>query len=123
MDEVNLDKKELLAKLKENRAKHVQLYKDALEGFYVDRAKVLESALAKIKSGKTPHNQINFVEPVNHESQYDEAIAMLEMSVDKQVTLSRHEFSQYVQDSWISRNEMQMLRGYALSSSNAGFYK
>lgn len=123
MDEVKVEKATLLAKLKENRETHIQLYKDAMEGFFIDNIKRTEKLLEQLKANKIPKYGVNPNPPVNHESQYDEAIAMLEMSVDSQVKLSRHEFSQYVQDTWVSATEKNMMRAMALSSSNSAMYR
>lgn len=61
--------------------------------------------------------------PVSHEEQYEEVIQMLEMSVENEITLSKHEFQSYVQDKWVSASEKSLLRSLALSSSNSALYQ
>ena len=122
MQEVTVTKEELLKTLRDNRTAHIQLYKDAVEGFKVESKKKLEKALASLDKGTMPKS-MSFHPPVDHTEQYDEAIKMLEMSVDTNITLSRHEFTQYVQDSWISQSERMMMRSMALSSSNSNLYQ
>lgn len=121
MDTVTVSKTELITKLKANRESHSQLFKDALEGYFVEVAKKLDAARAKIKAGKTIQH-LNFPVPVDHTKQYDEALVMLEMSVDDEIELRRAEFNNYILDQWISIDEKNLLRGMALSSSNSAMY-
>jgi len=122
MDEVTVKKADLLAKLKDNREKHIQLYKDAMEGYYVQKEAELTAALEKIRAKKNVGKNIQFTKPLNHQQQYDEAIAMLEMSVAEEITLRRREFTEYVQDTWVSESERNFMRTMALSSSNSAAY-
>lgn len=122
MNNVTVSKEELLKVLKENREKHIQIYNDALEGIRVEYKKLLEKELKRLEDGKSVKTSLSIEMPTSHEEQYDEVIEMLEMAVSKEVTLSRHEFQQYVQDKWISQSEKNILRTFALSSSNSALY-
>lgn len=121
MDEVTVNKAVLIAKLTTNKEAHTQLYKDALEGYFVEVQKKLQKELAKAKANKKIIG-FSFTIPADHTKQYAEAITMLEMSVDKEITLTQREFKMYVLDDWISTHERSVLRGLAMSSSNAGNY-
>jgi len=123
MNNVTVSKEELLKVLKENREKHIQIYNDALEGIRVEYKKLLEKELKRLEDGKSVKTSLSIEMPTSHEEQYDEVIEMLEMAVSKEVTLSRHEFQQYVQDKWISQSEKNILRTFALSSSNSALYE
>ena len=123
MNNVTVSKEELLEVLKENREKHIQIYNDALEGIRVEYKKLLEKELKRLEDGKSVKTSISIEMPTSHEEQYDEVIEMLEMAVSKEVTLTRHEFQQYVQDKWISQSEKNILRTFALSSSNSELYE
>ena len=123
MNNVTVSKEELLKVLKENREKHIQIYNDALEGIHVEYKKLLEKELKRLEDGKSVKTSLSIEMPTSHEEQYDEVIEMLEMAVSKEVTLSRHEFQQYVQDKWISQSEKNILRTFALSSSNSALYE
>lgn len=122
MNNVTVSKEDLLKVLKENKEKHVQIYKDALEGVRVQYKSMLEKELKKLEDGKAVKCEVSIQVPVNHEEQYNEVIEMLTMSVDTEIELTRHEFQQYVQDKWISQSEKMLLRNLALSSSNAELY-
>lgn len=121
MDTVKVSKEELIKVLRTNRDSHKQIYKDAVEGFLVETGKKLESALKKVRERKTI-TSISFVRPIDHTKDYDRVISMLEMSVDKEISLKQYEYNQYVLDEWISEQERTLLRGYAMSSSNASNY-
>lgn len=123
MNNVTVAKEELLKTLKENREMHIQIFHDALEGVRIQYRKLLEKELEKLVAGKEVKATVSISMPFNHEEQYDEVIEMLEMSVDDEIELTRHEFTQYVQDKWVSDSEKNMLRTYALSSSNASLYQ
>lgn len=122
MNNVTVSKEELLKVLKDNKAKHVQIYTDAIEGVKVQYKNLLEKELKKLEDGKEVKASVNVQLPINHEEEYNEVIEMLEMSVDEEIELTRHEFQQYVQDKWVSQSEKALLRGLALSSSNASNY-
>lgn len=121
MNDVTIKTDDLLAKLKENRDKHIQTYQDAVEGYQKISEEKLTKALKKVQSGEMI-SSVKLSVPRSHEEQYDEAIAMLEMSVDKETKLSRYEFNNYVLDSWVSSEEKKLLRSLALSSTNAAAY-
>jgi hypothetical protein len=123
MNEVTVSKEKLLSTLRENKAKHVEIYTDAVEGVRVEYRKLLEKEIKKLDDNKTVKAYVQIDMPTSHEEQYQDVIEMLEMSVDDEVTLSKHEFANYVQDKWISASEKNMLRTYALSSSNFANYK
>lgn len=121
MDNVTVKRTDLLEKLKENRTNHSQLYKDAVEGFFTDTKKKLEKALARIEKNEII-SSVSVTQPTDHTEKYDEAIAMLEMSVSDEIELRSSEFNNYVLDKWVSQAEKNMLRNLALSSSNGAFY-
>lgn len=121
MDEVKVKRVELLAKLRDNKTKHEQVYKDAIEGYRVTVLKQLEKAKTKVEKGELV-GTLNINIPKDHTEQYTEVIAMLDMSVEDEIELNKYEFNNYVLDKWISEPEKHMLRTYALSSSNSANY-
>lgn len=102
MKTVNVNRHNLLNKLRENRTKHVADYEEALKGYRIEVVKVLEQALADAKNGKYDNSGLHVYEqmPENHTSDYDQVIAMMEMSVDDIITLEASEVQQYVLDQW-----------------------
>jgi hypothetical protein len=123
MNNVTVSKDELLKVLTENKAKHVQIFNDALEGVRVEYKKLLQREMDKLDSGKEVKSSVSVTMPRSHEEEYDEVIQMLTMSVDDEIELTRHEFQQYVQDKWVTQSEKDLLRHFALSSSNSSMYQ
>jgi len=103
MRSVKLNKKELLKIVTENKSKHVAEYKESVEDYkaaaiklaaeHVDLAKTGElGKIAKIKAMPSA--------PVSYEKEYDRAIRMLELSVEKEIEVEEDIFNQLVLDEW-----------------------
>jgi hypothetical protein len=100
MNTIRVNKAELLGKIKANRATHTDIFERALVKYRELVIVELDKMLAEAKAGRRILRAVNLVEPVNHTRDYDRAIAMLEMSVDKEVKLTASEYAQYVDDDW-----------------------
>lgn len=102
MKEVEVSTNSVLEIIKENRIKHIEQRKAALEcrrNAWMDR---LTSCIEKINDDPNfqPPVSIMIDMPLDHTKAYDRAISMLEMSVNETITLSEREFNQYVRDEW-----------------------
>ncbi len=98
--EITMDKAKLLEALKTNRAEHRRIVEEARAG-YVDKAqKALTDRLMQLKSGKMKSLAFALQMPLDHTSEYDTVIAMLESCVDAQITLTDRQFRSFVQDKW-----------------------
>lgn len=100
MENIQVTKTKLLAKLKENRAEHRKIFEEALEGY---RKRVIQEFARRLddaRKGRSIDVSIRITQPVDHTDDYDNAIAMLEMDLGKTVTLAEHDFRQYVMDQW-----------------------
>lgn len=100
MENVKINKIELLTKIKENLTKHRAVFEEALEGYKKEVIKTLESRLEDARKGRRINLRIELVEPVDQTKEYQKVIKMLEMSVDNVIELSEYEFSCYVLDDW-----------------------
>jgi hypothetical protein len=100
MNQVNLKKKDLLDKLRDNRDAHESLYNEAMLGYQEHLKAILQDKLARLEEGEDIDADIPLVKPVNMLNEYDQAIQMLEMSVDKIISLNHNEFASYVMDEW-----------------------
>lgn len=100
MDNLTFTKDALLKTIKENRAKHKDLYDQAIIGYRNKSIKELSEQLELAKAGKKFSTFFGLNKPKHSLKEYDQAIAMLEMSADTEVVLSRQEFNQYVLDNW-----------------------
>lgn len=98
--EVTVKRVNLLEKLRANREQHRKIFEEALEGYKVKVIEVLEQRLEEAKAGKRYNACINLTQPVDQTREYDRAIAMFDMSVDDEVTLSERQFQCLVLDDW-----------------------
>jgi hypothetical protein len=114
MNTVKVKREDLLAKERANRDAHRELFLKAQEGYRKLVIEELDKMLAEAKAGRRISRSINLAEPVDHTSDYDRVIMMLEMSVDDTIILAANEFDQYVRDYWTwSRYATSMHESYA----------
>lgn len=131
MDKVRLDKGTLLAKVRENRQKHLKEYEEACAG-YIEVAKAqVDDAIKRLQlcREELDANQPITVEniyfnslkkPQCHVADYDQVIAMLEMSIDNFVEMTDKLFSQYVMDRWHWTPEWEVTKmSYRVSSTSS----
>lgn len=105
METVKVKKSELLAKLKENLAEHRDIFEEASEAFRKEVIKVLDQRLADAKAGKRIRLRIDLIQPMDQTEEYNQAIAMCEMSVDDVIELSHEHFRCYILDKWHWRDQ------------------
>lgn len=118
MREVEVRKVDLLTVLKKNREQHVKDYLEACAGYkeaalakIEDVSSELKARIGRLKDGQVialVALQFNLEVPKSFEKAYDQAIVMLEMSVDDTVTLEESEFAQYVMDDWEWKEQFTM---------------
>jgi hypothetical protein len=104
MDAVKVAVEDLLKVLKENREKHVKEYDEAIVGYRIELIKQFKEKLNQAERNLDVEHSLKLVRPVTYVNDYDDAIMMMEWTVDKEVELGRHEFLQYVNDSWSWKN-------------------
>jgi hypothetical protein len=97
---VRVDRKDLLEKIKANRATHKDTFEKAMVGYRKRAIEELDRSLADARAGKRIRATLELIEPMNQTAEYDMVIAMLEMCVDKEVVIATGEFQQYVLDQW-----------------------
>lgn len=95
----------ILAILKANRAKHKEQYEKAKKVFREEVIREAEEVIKKAKRGafdKTSLNAVGFQirVPEQHLEEYDQAIQMLELSVDGEIEIDGYTFGCYVMDKW-----------------------
>lgn len=117
MRTVKVKRDELLSKVRANREKHIQEYKDACDG-YKDEALAavkqgftsLEKRIQQLEAGEVialAAVSFNLNVPQSHEQSYNQVIAMLEMSVDEVLEIQSDEFACYVMDDWDWRQSFE----------------
>lgn len=107
MRSVTVDRERLLNILKENREIHLTEYNQAVELWRIEWQKLLsgeDSVGAELldpsQSVRNRFRGLLLEHPTSFLHDYDDAISMLEMSVDESIVLDRHEFNQYVKNGW-----------------------
>jgi hypothetical protein len=100
VEKVTVAKDELLAKLRQNREDHIQIFFEAMDGFRAKAEAELQQQLDLVRSGHNKDIRVYLSAPVDHSNDYDRAIAMIEMALGGEIVLSEHDFVQYVLDDW-----------------------
>lgn len=116
MKAVKVDRVKLLTKVKENRRKHLEAFETAMKGHRTALAnrlvKIAEEASARVETlmhENVPDKElrtlagdfdIDLPEPQNHTKDYDQVVAMLDMSVEQELDIDAECFACYVLDEW-----------------------
>jgi hypothetical protein len=110
MNEVKVDRVKLVAKLGENRDKHVKEYEAAIVAYRESVIDEMKKNLRLARKGEF-RTSIHLPAPEDHRQDYDNAIAMMTASVEDVVTMTQSEFNQYYLDQW------SWARAFAATSS------
>lgn len=101
MDQVRINKQQLIDKIKENKAKHDAFLREAMDGYW-DRC---ECAVGQAVVDVT--RKVDWLAPLlalkrpeEHSEDYTRVLAMLEMSVEETIMLDAEQFSWYVLNRW-----------------------
>jgi hypothetical protein len=94
---ITVDKSKLIDIIKENKAKHIIAYEEAVIAYRKEAKKQLKEQTAALKKGRLDI-KINLIQPKNEAAEYDKLITMFEWEVNDQVILSQGEFNEYVHD-------------------------
>ena len=97
---VRAEKDELLGLLRHNRAEHRKMIDEARKGFVQKAREKLSTALDKLADGKSTGVSISLDAPIDHTSEYDTVIRMLELHQGDMVELSADEVRMFVEDEW-----------------------
>lgn len=100
MKTVTVRKSDLLAHLEANRASHRTIFEQAQDIYRKQVVAELDRMLDDARSGRDIRRAILLPEPEDHTEDYDQAILMLDMSVDEEIQLTYEEFRQFVMDQW-----------------------
>lgn len=103
MRNVKMNKDELLAIVRENKAKHIAEYNESVEDYKVLALNITKHNLKLVKTGDlekiaTARNIPSA--PRSYEGAYTKAIRMLELSVEEVIEIDETVFNQLVLDEW-----------------------
>lgn len=100
MNQVKVNKAELLEKMNANRDGHADVFLKATVKYRERMQAHLETMLDDVKHHRPVSHRIDMPVPEDHTHDYDRVIAMLEMSIEDVITLSEQDFNCYVMDQW-----------------------
>lgn len=112
MRSVKLNKVELLGIVRENKAKHILEYKEAVEDYINAARTIVNYNVDKINQGTVESiakcKSIPSA-PKSYEDEYNRAIRMLELSVEAEIDLDADVFNQLVLDEWTWKNNFALM--------------
>jgi hypothetical protein len=102
MDSIKVNKTDLIRTLEQNRKKHVEEYKLAVQNWRKKVRKAVAKELARLEKDKEP--RLNFLhklpKPISFEKEYDSALLLLEWEQDDKVDLTFTQVEQWVDNKW-----------------------
>lgn len=120
---VNVNRLELLDKLRTNRELHRKEYIEALEEFHTRLLEDLKLAVKKVNSTQNTEDLKNFrfglQFPQNHEQEYEDVIEMLEMSVDETIQLDAQSFKAYIKNEWHWQGQMRAAKAAYVTAGSS----
>lgn len=108
MQTLIVTKSDLLAAVKESRAKHAEEVEKAEELYLRARFEETKEWAMLLKDGKAPPRCSKITQPESHLDSYDELIAQLEWETRDEIELSARDFSRYVLDKWEWKGEFDL---------------
>jgi len=94
---IKVKKADLIAKIKENKAQHIEDYKEAVIAYKKEALEQLEKQIKEVSEGSIKVT-LNLVSPVDNTENYDKIISMFEWEVADEVELTQDEFLEYVEN-------------------------
>lgn len=108
MNVIKVAVSDLLQQLKINRDKHIKEYNEAMIGYREALVEEIRRKLELAEKGQDVDHTLKTVRPNSFEQYYNEAIGMMEWSIETEVELDRADFKQYVQDEWGWKNQFSL---------------
>jgi predicted glycosyltransferase len=112
MKSVKLNKKELLSIVRENKAKHIAEYNEAVKDYIEAARTIVNYNVSQINEGtlvSIAKCKLIPTAPTSYEDEYDRAIRMLELSIEKEIELEADVFNQLVLDEWQWKNNFAVM--------------
>jgi hypothetical protein len=113
---MKFDRKFLIEKLEQNREKHAEEYKEAVEEYWQAVRTELDEAETKYEAREDMGYLIHMPKKCeDHTPDYDRVLQMLGATVDAEVTLSGKDFAKYVLDDWEWKEDFNSTKGSYLN--------
>lgn len=108
MRSVKVNRKDLLVIVRENKQKHIKEYDESVADYKTAAVKVAAEHVELAATGdleKIAKIRAMPQRPMSYEKEYDRAIRMLELSVEKEIEVEQDVFNQLVLDEWHWKNQ------------------
>lgn len=100
MDQITVNKVDLIATLRENQQNHRNLFEIAQDVYREKMIAELDRALDEARNGGKIKRAFALPVPEDHTEDFDTAIGMLTWHQGDQVELTHREYTQYVENKW-----------------------
>jgi hypothetical protein len=97
---IKADRKAVLDKLRQNRAEHSKIVKEARKAYVEMAKKAVEKKLAALAEGKVVSLSFKLSAPLDYTTVYDTAIRALELHTEPTIELSSEQVRNLVDDTW-----------------------
>jgi len=120
MYDIKVNKADLITAIASNRNEHIKKYNDAIAGYKTKLIEKLKEAMELAIQDKELITAIIMPapKPINHKSDYDLAIGMLDMSVEEIVEISDDQYRNFILDDWSWKSSFSTSSASYSSSSS-----
>jgi hypothetical protein len=94
---ITVVKADLIKKILENKATHIEAYAKAEVAYKKEALKQLAELTKKVEDGNMTI-KLNLTTPVDNRKNYDKIVDMFEWDVNENVELTQQEFNEYILD-------------------------
>lgn len=92
--------RDVLNAVRKNRDNHAKIVSEARAGFLVKAAEMLKAESERLAAGKLKSLRLTLASPVDHTSEYDTVVRMLEMHREDTIELDADSVRMFVEDKW-----------------------
>lgn len=93
-------REDILARLRENQARHIVILREANKGYLEQAQAALEAKLLVVKAGRLVSLSFDLSRPVSHLKTYEAMISMLEAASDEKLELTMEQQQAFMCDRW-----------------------
>lgn len=99
--------------LLKNREKHIQEYEETYAAYRAQLVAEIKDSLVKAEAGEEIERFAKAIRPRSHKHDYDQAILMLEKTVQDEIVLDSNLFGKFMMDEWSWSEDHRITRsGY-----------
>jgi len=110
MKKVKVKRDKLLEALRSNLKDHIAEYNTAVAEFKVASIHLMQSRIKEFEDDNITNLSFDIYPPTSHQSVYEEAISLVEMSCEDEIILDGSDARHYLLNNWAWRGELSGLR-------------